>query len=267
MTMTEPLPHSRVWYEHLAERQGGYYYPWSSTIDEGGGEGAYDALVGQHLSETVDLVDVGCGHGEDVLRFAKRVRTAVGLDRVARFLERAEARRLELSIPNVRFLLADSSTAANEGRARLPFDNASIDLFLCRRGPTSWLADARRVGRPGAIVIQLEAVASPSSPWDQQIPMELRPAAASELIEERIQSVRDRVDLAGLVLESVAGHDVAERLKGPVDLFRLLTFGRDPNAAPKFEEVAEGLTAIFACCADERGLAIRNRRILWKARV
>ena len=39
--------HTAAWYDRLAARQAGYYYPWQSRLGMGNGEDAYLALVPQ----------------------------------------------------------------------------------------------------------------------------------------------------------------------------------------------------------------------------
>ena len=66
-----PRPHSVEWYEKLATNQKDYP---SSTVDvEVGahdGESFYLDFVKEHLRTDKDVMDVGCGHGDDALRLA-----------------------------------------------------------------------------------------------------------------------------------------------------------------------------------------------------
>jgi len=62
-------------YERIAREQGGFFYPWRSQLEAGNGEVAYTELVSAHLSPDRDVLEAGCGHGTDALRFAPRVRT------------------------------------------------------------------------------------------------------------------------------------------------------------------------------------------------
>jgi tRNA/tmRNA/rRNA uracil-C5-methylase (TrmA/RlmC/RlmD family) len=67
--------------------------------------------VQAELHPSLDVVDAGCGHGLDVLRIAPKVRSVLGYDRVAAFIEIAEQERHERGIANARFVGADSKTS------------------------------------------------------------------------------------------------------------------------------------------------------------
>src|SRR5687767_12494579 len=109
MTDDEDLmPQSAAWCERLARQQGGYFYDWRSVLEPGNGEDLYTKLVELELDPSIDVVDAGCGHGQDVLRIAPRVRSVVGYDRTAAFIAIAEEQRRSGGIDNARFLCADS---------------------------------------------------------------------------------------------------------------------------------------------------------------
>ena len=148
-------PHTPEWYDRLATLQPGYYYPWRSRLGPWNGEDAYLALVRAHLRPDADLLDVACGHGEVALDLAPLCRSVLGYDRIAPWIERAQRTAQERSVANATFVCHDSSPAANGGRARLPAADGSFDLLICRRGPFHWIEDARRVARPGAVLLMM----------------------------------------------------------------------------------------------------------------
>ena len=115
-------PHSRGWYDRLAEMQQGYHYPWRSTIADGNGEDAYAELARQHISPDKEVLDVGCGHGEFTLTLAPPCRSIVAYDRVLSYIQLASRAARKADIGNVLFVCADpaadtSSTGAIGGWA------------------------------------------------------------------------------------------------------------------------------------------------------
>ena len=265
--MTRDLrPHSKEWYALLASHQSGYHYPWRSRIDARNGEAAYTSLVTEHLTAELHVIDCGCGHGGDALWLASRVRSVVGFDRVGPYLELAEKTRLELGLANVRFVLADSSAAANSGAARLPVPDGSIDLFLSRRGPRSWVADARRAGRPSAVLIQLNPVVGDPPEWNEELPDALRvETATGGRVNDLLEGLLTRLSEAGAKLVAWWAFDVPEWLSSPNDLYTLLAWGRTPSRVPAFEAVRSELEGVFSRHATAEGLAVRHRRFLSKA--
>ena len=265
--MTQDVrPQSKEWYDLLASRQSGYHYPWRSRIDARNGEAAYTSLVTEHLTPQLDVIDCGCGHGADALWVASEVRSVVGFDRVGPYLELAERTRLEQGLANVRFVLADSSAAANSGTARLPVPDQSIDLFLSRRGPRNWVADARRAGRPSAVLIQLNPVAGDPPTWNEELPdalqMETAPGAR---VNDLLGGLLTRLSEAGANLVSWQAFDVPEWLDSPEDLYTFLAWGRIPTRLPAYPAVRSALDGVFSRHATQEGLAIRHRRFLSKA--
>lgn len=267
-------PHTNPWYDRLSTLQPGYYYPWTSAIASGNGEDAYLDLVRQHLSPEVDVLDVGCGHGEVTLDLAPACRSIRGYDRVERYIELARQSARERGVANARFVCADSRSDANGGRVRVPALNASVDLAVSRRGPTHWIEDARRFCRPGAVLLQLNPLAWRQEPaWNRDLPELLRlvpPSApwlpSSDDPDEGMRAaIERRLALADLQLHSGWTYDVPEWLAGPRDLHRFLTFGCDPEQVPSWRDAEPDLTAVFARHAVARGLPCRHRRFLWKA--
>jgi SAM-dependent methyltransferase len=148
--------------ELLAAQQGGYFYPWASALGAGNGEDAYTALVEQHLTPTATVLEAGSGHGSDLLAFAPKVARFIGYDAVGSFTRIARRRAAEAGLTNVELITHNSSAKFNAGAARIPAADQSVDLIISRRGPGNWIADARRVCRPGARLIQLNPWPRPS---------------------------------------------------------------------------------------------------------
>ncbi len=266
--MTEDLaPHSPAWYDRLARMQSGYYFPWRSQLAPDNGEDRYTSMVTAHLTPELDVVDCGCGHGEDALSIAPHVRSVVGYDRTQPFIELAERARRERDIDNVRFVLADSRAAANDGRARMPLEDHSVDLFVSRRGPRNWIADVPRVARPGAILVQLNPLGGDLPSWNQELPEPLR-MRTSDLVsgpDEEQRILTRRLNEAGLDLYGFWTFDVPEHLATAEDLYTRLVWSRDPNLVPGYGEVRTQIEELFEQYATLSGLELRYRTMLWKA--
>jgi SAM-dependent methyltransferase len=149
-----------------------------------------------------DVVDVGCGDGFHLPRFAERARTVVGVEPHPPLLDRACRRVRDLR--GARVLV---------GRAqRLPLPNSSADLVHARiayffgAGCEPGLAEARRVLRPGGTmaVIDLDGTHPPYGEWLCAAAPRYRPAAVEAFFAaqgfdcRRVDTVwrfRDRGDL------------------------------------------------------------------------
>jgi 23S rRNA (guanine745-N1)-methyltransferase len=267
-------PHSPEWYERLARMQRGYFYPWRSEIAPENGEDAYLRLVREHLvgtgqdmppgrAGTRDVLDAGCGHGEVALDFAPLAGRIVAYDRVAAFVELGRETALARGVSNVEFVLGDSSPEANGGRPRIPAGDTAFDLIISRRGPTNWIEDARRVVRPGAVLIQLNPMEAPNPPWNDELPANLRFVDPGDYSIRA--SIERRLGIGGLSLHSAWVYDVPEWLADARQLYVYLAFGRTPGEAPAWDEVRDAFEGVFARHATRRGLVLRHRRLLWKA--
>ena len=180
------------YFEHmrrLASRQGGYAYDWVSDLAPGNGEDAYTALVLEHLTPGAVVLEAGCGHGPDIPGFAPKCARYIAYDAVDEFI--AIARKGCADYPNVELITANSSARHNNGRARIPADDASLDLIISRRGPGNWIADARRACKPGAVLIQLNPGEWRAPAWAESLPGDLRREEAEE--HRRLaEAARDR---------------------------------------------------------------------------
>jgi SAM-dependent methyltransferase len=259
-------PHSPGWYDRLAGLQEGYFYPWRSHVAAGNGEDAYLELVHQHLTPETDLLDVACGHGEVALGLAPRCRSVFAYDRVASYIELAEAAAARQRVTNVTFRCHDSSIEANDGRATIPAPPGSFDLLISRRGPFHWLEDARRVARPGAVLLALTFPgADPLPPWNAQLPAPWRRPDAEGPTEGMREAVERRLAIGGLALHSAWTFDVPEVLPNPEQFYRMLAFGSTPEEIPTLTDARPALEQIFVEHGTPEGLIIRHRRLLWKA--
>jgi SAM-dependent methyltransferase len=249
--------------EALAAQQGGYFYPWRSALGDGNGEDAYTQHIEAHLSPEKVVLEAGCGHGTDMLTFAPKVRRFIGYDAVESFIAIARHRAGEAGLANVELVLCNSSPQHNGGVARIPAADHSVDLIISRRGPTHWIADARRVCRPGARLIELNPLPGPEFAWKGELPHALlaespanpgRPDLAAE-----IEAALVRADLR---LENAQVFDVPEIISEPEELYKCLTFMRFEPETPSWDEARPHLELLLA---RHGPVEFRQRRFLWTA--
>lgn len=119
-------PHSREWYACLAQRLEGYRHPWQRTLDAPDPELIFDALLMMHLNPDTRVLEAGCGHGPDALRFGPLCAHWTGYDFVPDLVDMARK-----NAPQAEFHLWDGKQAVPP-RLTGPFD-----LIVSRRGPTS----------------------------------------------------------------------------------------------------------------------------------
>lgn len=251
--------------EALAAQQGGYFYPWRSALGEGNGEDAYTQRVEAHLSSEKVVLDAGCGHGTDMLAFAPKVRRFIGYDAVEGFIAIARRRAAESGLANVELVLCNSSPRHNGGVARIPATDHTLDLIISRRGPTNWIADARRACRPGARLIQLNPLPSPEPPaWQRELPKTLRMAEnpANPGRPNLVADIEAALAAAGLRLEEGQVFDAPEVISEPEDLYRSLTFMRFEPETPSWDAARPHLQRLLA---RHGPVDIRQRRFLWTA--
>jgi SAM-dependent methyltransferase len=120
-------PQSRAWLQHLAKTQGGYFYPWSQTLEASGGEQHFDALLESLLAPQTHVLEAGCAEGKDAARFGSKVASWTGYDFVPEFLELARQ-----NVPSTEFVYWHSSKQPTPKSLQNHFD-----LVVSRRGPTS----------------------------------------------------------------------------------------------------------------------------------
>lgn len=259
-------PHTAAWYDRLAPLQPGYYYPWRSRPGAWNGEAAYLALVQEHLRPNADVLDIACGHGEVALDLAPRCRSVLGYDRVAPWIERARQAAQEHGVTNATLLCHDSAPPANGGRARLPAPDAAYDLLICRRGPFHWVEDARRVARPGAVLLLLVPNPTPATPWSAWLPGPLGWADRDEPLWAR-DVITERLAPSGLAIEHYWTFVVPEIFPTPEELYRWRAWGYTAEEVAPYEEVRPTLERVFAEYGGPEGVAVPHSRFLWKAAV
>jgi 23S rRNA (guanine745-N1)-methyltransferase len=248
----------------LAETYGGFTSPWKAKLDPRNGEVAYTALVAEHLSPDQTVIEAGCGHGAEALALARQVKELLAFDVAPAFIELAVEAAAKQGVTNVRFLVADCSPKRNGGRSVLPAADQSADLIVSRRGPSSWIGDARRVVRPGGALIQVAYMSTPVAPWNDELPEALRMRAEPEAMPGH---VHERLDQAGIPLHSAWTFDVPELFEDPEELYKRLAWDRKRADVPPYEAVRDALTRLFDRHAHGHGLTLRQRRFLWKATV
>ncbi|MGH3980726.1 MAG: class I SAM-dependent methyltransferase [Pseudonocardiaceae bacterium] len=121
------------------------------------------ALAGMVDWRGADVVDVGCGDGFHLPRFAERARSVVGVEPYPPLVTRAGQRVRDLT--GVRVLPGSAQ--------RLPLDGATADVVHARTayffgpGCEPGLAEADRVLRPGGtlVVIDLDGTHPPYGDW------------------------------------------------------------------------------------------------------
>jgi SAM-dependent methyltransferase len=250
--------------EALAAQQGGYFYPWRAALGAGNGEDAYTQFVEDHLSLDKVVLDAGCGHGTDMLAFAPKVRRFIGYDAVQSFIAVARRRADEAGLTNVELVAANSSPRLNGGEALIPVADHALDLIVSRRGPTNWIADARRVCRPGARLIQLNPLPGPDAAWNVELPEALRMAdnPANPGRPELPLQIEAALAAANLRLDEGQVFDVPEVFSQPKELYRCLTFMRFEPEPPSWEVARPHLERLFA---RHGPIELRQRRFLWTA--
>ncbi len=255
-------PHSAAWYDRLARMQEGYYYPWQSTLPPFNGEDIYLDMLRHNLSPDKDVLDVGCGHGEVALDIAPYCKSVRAYDRVAPYIELARKAAQERGVDNVTFVCVEPSHES-QIPTKIPAEADSFDIITSRRGPIDWFQDARRVARPGALILQLNPMYTPVPAWNDQLPEPLRIARPGEWTMPEI--IRHRLREANLTLHSCWTFDVPEYFATPHQLYLRLSWGYTPDEVTSWAESEPVIERIFREHGTADGLALRFRRFLWQA--
>lgn len=121
--MTETA-HER--YTRLARELGGYFHPWERTLAGPDPDLTFDLLLSDLLTPQTRVLEAGCGHGPDAMRFGRNAAAWVAYDFVPELLQQARA-----NAPHAQFHLWNGK---NEIPAAL---SGPFDLIVSRRGPTS----------------------------------------------------------------------------------------------------------------------------------
>lgn len=134
-----PEPHSRAWYAEQARTRGGYVHPWTKSLDGPDPEGLFDTLLAGLLHPGARVLEAGCGHGPDAVRFGAGVGHWTGYDRQPELLGLARQ-----NAPDARFVLWD-------GRGEVPAElHGPFDLIVSRRGPTGVVPHLPALAAPEA---------------------------------------------------------------------------------------------------------------------
>jgi SAM-dependent methyltransferase len=151
----------------------------------------WDAVCELAPHDGADVVDVGCGDGYHLPRFAERARTVVGVEPHAPLVARARAR-----------VTGHPACRVEQGSAAaLPLDDDSADVVHARTayffgpGCEPGLAEASRVLRPGGVlvIVDLDATRHSYGAWMRASAPRYDPAAAERFFAGEGFAVR-RVD-------------------------------------------------------------------------
>jgi len=261
-----PRAHSNSWYDNLAEVQAGYYYPWQSTIGDNNGEQAYLTMLQNLVTKDMTVMDVGCGHGDVVLDLAPLCNKIIGYDRIQTYIDLANANAAARNISNAEFQCYDAIDNTS-GDARLPAEDNSLDMIICRRGPLHWISDAKRACKDGAILLSLSPMEEPVPHWTQKLPQVLHYENSGRHTGTGSiqQSVENRLHQAGLMLHSGWSFDVPEVFDDPQELYNVLKWGVPAEEIPPFEDLEFRFKDIYETAAEPEGIVLRHCRFLWKA--
>jgi SAM-dependent methyltransferase len=151
----------------------------------------WDAVAEQAPHDGADVVDVGCGDGYHLPRFAESARSVVGVEPHGPLVERARARVAGLAHCRV---LPGSAAA-------LPLHDRSADVVHARTayffgpGCEPGLAEASRVLRPGGVlvIVDLDATRHSYGAWMRASAPRYDPVAAERFFADQGFTLR-RVD-------------------------------------------------------------------------
>ncbi|GAA4793417.1 class I SAM-dependent methyltransferase [Actinomycetospora chlora] len=151
----------------------------------------WDAVAELAPHDGADVVDVGCGDGWHLPRFAERARSVTGVEPHGPLVERARVRIAGLAHCRV---LPGSAAA-------LPLDDDSADVVHARTayffgpGCEPGLAEASRVLRPGGVlvIVDLDATRHSYGAWMRASAPRYDPAAAERFFADQGFALR-RVD-------------------------------------------------------------------------
>ncbi len=261
-----PRAHSNEWYDNLAAVQPGYFYPWRSTVGSRNGEDAFIELVMEHLTPETRVLEIGCGHGDLALRLAPHCKTITAYDRVASYIDLAQQNMASAGVTNIDYLCHDMLDISLEAPL-LPVAENSVDIIIGRRAPLHWIEDARRVCRPGGLLIELNPMEEPIPAWSSKLPhkMHYENSGRHTGTGSIHQSVENRLHQAGLRLHSGWGFDVPEMFDDPKELYKMLAWGLPAEEIPTYEDLEVRLAGVFERYAGPHGIELRHCRFLWQA--
>ena len=173
-------PHTEEWYAWLSKKQKGYFYPGRRILSPWHGEDNFRTLVFEHLKPGMDVLEVACAQGDLALAMAPRVRSVLAYDTTPDYIDMACKAAEERGITNAKFLVYNSRARFNGGQPHIPAKDHSVDLWVNSKGPFHPILDARRVCRPGAVMLMLvpggglSAGGGLPAPWNDLLPEPLR---------------------------------------------------------------------------------------------
>jgi SAM-dependent methyltransferase len=254
-------PHSQEWYDRLASEHGEYAYPWNSVFDETTAETIFGQKLSSYITNKSRVLDVGCGHGHFLLRWASNANEGVGIDIQEKFISTAKSAEKADSFS---FLTIN----VNDG---LPFADDYFDVVYSKKGP--WLFNDRnpegnRIIKRGGNVLQLMHGFTdgglralfpglfyvPTSPWDK--------TKAIQRVSEELQlSTSQLTDTDIQVIEEV------EYLISPEDVLLKKCFGQSKKLKDYvWKECLDDVKKIFNVNATNKGLRVINYYFLISAR-
>lgn len=245
----------------------GFAHRWQSSVADGNGEDAFIALVDPYLRPDCAVLDLGCGHGEFTLTLAARCRTIVGIEREAGYLALAKELAAEQNITNAQFFQVNLAGVVDEDRvnAGIPLADASIDLFVNRRGPLlqRYLDEAIRVARPGAVMVGLHPTGTPAPSWGDELPEPYRKGFVAFSFEEVRGWVLDPLRTAGITNYRLWWIDVPEFLRSPYELYVRLG-GEKVAEGLVYQDVEPRFIKLFKQYSTMYGVVLRHQRLLWQ---
>jgi SAM-dependent methyltransferase len=244
----------------------GFAHRWDSVVADGNGEDLFLDLLDRHLGPDLNVLDVGCGHGELTVWVARRVRSVVGLERHAGYLRLGRELLSESGVTNVAFVQAELADPAEaHAGGSLPLRDRWVDLVIDRRGPplVRYLTDLRRAGRPGAVVVGMHAAGTaPSPPWAPAVPS-LRDRFSSLSCAEVAGWVTGPLAAEGISDYRLWWADVPEYLYTPRSLYDRLA---GDDALP-WAHVAAEIETAFEQHHVNGALILRHIRLVWVVRL
>jgi hypothetical protein len=183
---------------------------------------------------------------------------------VPSYIDMANQQLDQSDITNISYICHN----ANDGsEIHLPCADQSVDLIIGRRAPMHWIADAKRVCRPGAKLVALCPMEEPIPAWSSKLPPRLHYENSGRHTGSGSihQSVSNRLHQAGLILHSGWGFDVPETFADPKDLYTMVSWGLPEAEVPDFEDLSTKLDNIYHKYADRSGIVLRHCRYLWQA--
>lgn len=245
--LDEYPPDLTAWQHDDRIAQDGFAHRWRSRVAPANGEAFFDALVRGQLRPSDIVMDVGCGHGDYTCRLATTCAQVIGVDADPAAIRLARDLASERGVHNVRF-----ETAQLPGPG--PSATDLVDIFVCRRGPTldKWMSMARRVGRPGAVLLGIHPTGTAGAipEWNSELPEQLR-----------ISRVFGHDDVLAWVTRTARPHsswwfDVPETFDDPMQLHARLGGG------VAYQDVEKELTNLLA--RHGGSLELRHCRLVWR---